>query len=156
MRRIQLTRGQLALVDEADFLNLSRHKWFCSVSNGGKMYACRRELGTRVFIRMHRQIMRAPIGVQVDHKDGDGLNNRRLNLRLCLNGENPRNIGIPKHNASGYLGVSWKADRGKWQASIKANGKSKHLGYFLDPVEAATAYDGAAIKLHGDFATVNF
>ena len=156
MKIIPLTRGQITKIDDDDLQELSEHKWFCGVQPSGLKYACRRERGSRKFIYMHRQILQAPIGFQVDHRDGYGLNNQRFNIRICWNGENPQNIGIPKHNTSGWLGVSWKADNDKWQASIKVNGKSRYLGYFLDPVEAALAYDAAAVLYHGDFATTNF
>jgi len=92
---------------------------------------------------------------QVDHIDRDPLNNRRENLRLATAGENMRNLLKHTDNTSGFKGVSFRTDRGKWLAKIAVNRKQIHLGYFDTPEAAATAYDTAALVLHGTFACVN-
>ena len=89
---------------------------------------------------------------QADHCDGNGLNNRRVNLRACKNTENQWNARIRADNTSGFKGVIWQEDMMKWRARIKVNGKLKHLGYYSTPKEAHAAYCRAAIELHGEFA----
>jgi hypothetical protein len=105
---------------------------------------------------MHRQILGAPPGQQVDHINGDTLDNRRVNLRLATHGQNQHNRGKYRNNKSGYKGVSWDKAAGKWRAQIKFNNKKYNLGRYHDPIEAALAYDAAAIRLHGAFARLNF
>ena len=102
---------------------------------------------------MHNVIAGAP---QVDHVNGDGLDNRRANLRPASTAQNARNRSRPSTNRSGFKGVSWVRDRGHWRAGIKVDGRSLNLGSFADPVEAAKAYDEAARRLHGKFARPNF
>ena len=98
--------------------------------------------------------MRAPAGLDVDHIDGDGLNNRRSNLRACTHTENGRNRKLSKNNTSGLKGVNAR-EAGKWQAMIKTSGRILHLGVFDSKMEAAKAYDAAALRLYGEFARTN-
>ena len=102
--------------------------------------------------RLHRIIMNAPDHLQVDHINGDPLDNRKENLRLCNGSENQRNIGKQSNNTSGFKGVSWHKNHGKWYAQIMVDGKLKYLGSFDDPQIAYQAYCQAATKYHGDFA----
>ena len=89
--------------------------------------------------------------MQVDHIDGDGLNNRRGNLRLATAGQNQHNKGLQRNNTSGFKGVRWRSDKGKWVARIDKDGKRRHLGYF-DTVEGAhSAYVAASMAIHGEF-----
>lgn len=92
----------------------------------------------------------------VDHKDGNGLNNQRSNLRTATRAQNARNRRIRTDNTSGFKGVTWRKDLGKWNAFIEIKTKRIHLGYFTDPMEAACAYDMAAVKYFGEFAHCNF
>lgn len=92
----------------------------------------------------------------IDHIDGDGSNNRIANLREATNAENMRNRGGNKNTTSQYCGVSWHRQTSKWLARIMLFGKRTHLGSFTDEIEAAKAYDVAALKLHGNFARLNF
>jgi hypothetical protein len=103
---------------------------------------------------MHNVIL----GVKgVDHKDGDGLNNRRNNLRVATQAQNSKNRGKRRRcSSSPYIGVWWHKRIGKWQVGIGTNYTITHLGYFDDPIDAARAYDAAARLLHGEFARVNF
>ena len=91
---------------------------------------------------------------QIDHMDGNKLNNRIDNLRRASNAENNRNVGLKKSNNSGYKGVSWSKREEKWQVFIGVNGKNKNLGYYTDPQEASEAYIQAARIYHGKFARI--
>jgi hypothetical protein len=104
---------------------------------------------------LHRRVMDAPEGVQVDHIDGDPLNCTRANLRLCTHAGNQHNRGKYKNNSSGRKGVSWHRQTGKWQAKICLNYKTIYLGLFTCIEEAAAAYDAAARELHREFAKTN-
>lgn len=107
-------------------------------------------------IRAHRWLIDAPAGVTVDHINGDKLDNRRANLRLCTQAENTRNrVGLAG-SSSRFKGVAWHAARGKWVAGITHQGKRTYLGLYRDEVAAALAYDVAALQLFGEFARPNF
>lgn len=95
-------------------------------------------------------------GFWVDHINGDTLDNRRSNLRLCTVSGNNHNRMKSKNNTSGYKGVSWLKQNQKWRAYIKVNSKDKHLGCYLDKEDAARAYDKAAKEYFGEFARLNF
>lgn len=159
-RLIPLTRGKFAIVDAEDYLRLSQYTWFAE-GTGNNIYAVRKENGRS--IKMHREIMNAPNHLVVDHIDHNGLYNRKRNLRLCTFAENCRNLkgrsiqyGRNKRKSSKYKGVHWHKKSQKWAAAITFNNKTHHLGYFIDEIEAAKAYDRAAKKYHGDFASLNF
>ena len=104
---------------------------------------------------LHRLIAGATKGEIVDHRNGNTLDNCRLNLRICAQAENTINRKS-KGGASRFKGVWLEKRRGKWVAEIRLNGKRKHIGTFVDEIEAAKAYDAAARKTHGEFATLNF
>jgi len=91
----------------------------------------------------------------VDHRDRNKLNNRKFNFRVCTNTENTRNRTKPKTNTSGYKGIFWRKERKRWVVRISANKKEIYIGYFKDKIEAAMAYNRAAIKHHGEFACLN-
>jgi hypothetical protein len=149
--RIPLGHDRFAIVDAADYEDLSKYRWCASCMNG-RAYAVRRtEKGRTVY--MHRQIMHAPKGSIVDHIDHNILNNRRCNLRVCTPEQNYANAG-PRGGSSGFVGV-WR-HRKKWVAGIHWQGKHLHLGTFDDPVEAAKARDRKAYELHGPYAYLNF
>ncbi|MDZ7906185.1 MAG: AP2/ERF family transcription factor [Cypionkella sp.] len=106
---------------------------------------------------MHRVIANTPDDMVTDHKDGNGLNNRRANLRDATLSQNAQNSLLAMvYNVSGYKGVSFRKEINKWQAYINMNGNRKYLGTFTSQVDAAKAYDCAAIALHGAFANINF
>lgn len=105
--------------------------------------------------KLHRLIMNAPDGMAVDHINGDITDNRKSNLRICVNSENLRNRGAQRNNKSGYKGVSWHKPTGKWVAMICINKKRKYLGVFINKKDAAIAYNEASIKYHGEFAYIN-
>lgn len=154
-RYIPLTKGKFAIVDAEDYPQLSRYKWHCRRSRG-ICYAYRREAGTGRSLGMHRQILGAPEGVLVDHIDGDGLNNRKRNLRLCSAMENSRNRRPRLNCRSRYKGISLHKRRNKWEVNIAKARKNTYLGGFDDQIEAAVAYDRKAEVLFGEFAYLNF
>jgi HNH endonuclease len=158
MKTIPLTQGKVALVDDEDFNQLNQWKWHVSRDGSGKkFYALRYAYitGKRVTVHMHRLIMNAKEKLEVDHIDGDGLNNQRNNLRLCTHAENVRNYQLPKHNKSGYKGVHWNKQQQKWRAAIKVNNKEITLGHFKNIMDAVAVRDQKARELHGEFANTN-
>lgn len=157
MKTIELTKGQVAMVDDECYERLSAMTWSASPSRGTYYARHTARINQRnVTVRMHRLILNAPENMQVDHINGNGLDNRRCNLRLCTQAENMRNKRKRSKNKSGFKGVCWHRKIKKWQAAILGNGERRYLGYFVDPADAARAYDKAATELHGAFALLNF
>jgi len=157
-REIKLTRGFVAIVDEDDYAELNRFKWYVARSGLGRNYAHRMSSanGKRLCISMHRSIARPPRGKIIDHIDGDGLNNTRANLRFCTASQNNRNRIKRAACHSRFKGVTWKADAKLWFAQIASDKVKYNIGYFKDEIEAARAYDKEALRLHKDFARINF
>jgi hypothetical protein len=151
MKEIPLSQGKVAIVDDSDFVYLSQYKW-CAFKHRHTWYAVRNFTvdGKRRHVRMHRMILNVEAAVLVDHRDGDGLNNQRYNLRACTNSQNQQNRRTIT-SKSGYKGVWWDRSCGKWEAKI---GK-KNLGKYSSPELAGMAYDKAARKLFGEFAATN-
>lgn len=155
-RTIPLAGGREAIVDVADYDALSLRRWI-GIKKQNIMYACglSRINGKKIIVEMHNVIMNSD-KMRVDHKNGNGLDNRRCNLRIATKAQNDWNRGRQKNNKSGFKGVYWRKDRLKWSVEIKANRERLCLGVFTDVIEAARAYDQAALKYHGDFARLNF
>lgn len=107
------------------------------------------------YVPLHRMIVDAPKGKEVDHINGDRLDNSCSNLRVASVSENQMNRGVPKSNTTGYKGITWREDRGKFQARVQVNGKKINLGVYATPEDAALAYDCAVIQIYGDFAQTN-
>jgi hypothetical protein len=155
MVEIRLTKGYVAVVDDED-AHLARLNWKASISSG-VVYARRTFwLGNGKYgsESLHRVILRAPPGVVVDHINGNGLDNRRANLRLASSAENSRNGRPRAANHSGFRGVCLK--KGRWVAQISVDYQKRHLGLFETAEAAAHAYDASARELHGVFARLNF
>jgi hypothetical protein len=156
-KEIQLTQGKVAIVDDEDFDFLNQFNWQAN-KNGNTFYVNRNfriSNNKQGKIYMHRLILNAKKEYVIDHIDGDALNNQKNNLRICTHAENMRNSQIPINNTSGYKGVSYNKRYKKWEAHISFNNKLLNLGSFIDPIDAARAYNAAAIKYHGEFAHIN-
>lgn len=155
MKEIQLTQGQVALVDDEDFERLDQYKWHVLFNNSNKFYALRTSSmvnGKRFKILMHREIINAPKNIQVDHRNGNGLDNRKENLRLCTNQQNQFNrISPNKNNKLRTKGVSWHKGHKRFCARIKFNSKNIHLGYFTVLADANQAYREAEKRYFGEF-----
>lgn len=159
-RLIPLSQGKFAIVDATDFEFLNRWKWHVFSGNHRqkkKFYAVRNSKGpNKRIIFMHRALLKPGIGFEGDHKNGDSLDNRRENLRICTHLQNSQNSGMRHHNTSGFKGVSFHKKAGAWEAYICPNYKKKYLGLFSTKEEAAHAYDSAAKTCFGEFAILNF
>ena len=161
MKCVDLTNGYSAIVDDADYEHVSKHKWFSMIRRRAdgteRVYAARNAKladGRRTTQYMHNVLAGTQKGMCTDHVDGNGLNNRRSNLRVCTQTENARNT-CPRKGSSKYKGVYWSSDKNRWRAQIRVRGKSFYIGCFTNETDAARAYDAAAMKLHGEFARLN-
>ena len=156
MREIKLTQGKIALVDDEDFKRINQYNWVLD-RRKRILYATRKNQKNKVItkIYLHRFIMNAQKDQMIDHKDGNGLNNQKKNLRFCTQSQNCKNR-IPSINGtSKYLGVSWYKRAKRYIAEIKHKGKHLHIGTFKNEGEAAIAYNIAALKYHKEFARLN-
>jgi hypothetical protein len=144
MKKIELTQGKFALIDDEDFEKVDVYNWFAAYMHG-KWYARNRKLGY-----LHRFLLETDS--DIDHVDGDGLNCQRHNMRPATHGQNQVNKAT--WSTSGFKGVCQRGDR--YRAQIKSNKKKISLGTYDTPEEAAHAYDNAAHELHGAFAVLNF
>jgi hypothetical protein len=151
MREIKLTKGKVAIVDDSDYEVLSAFTWYFD----GRGYASRTlciGYPKCKHYRMHRQVLGiVDPKIHVDHINGDRLDNRKSNLRLCSNAENMRNRGALKSNTSGFKGVVLSG-KDRWRAQIKFKRTYYYLGIFSTAEAAHEAYKSAAAKLHGEFA----
>lgn len=154
---IPLTQDQVTLVDDEDFILLTKRKWCAWYNRSSSSYYAKTaliECGVKKVVSLHRYLLEVnDPKLHVDHINGDTLDNRRINLRVCTAAQNTKNHTKPnKFNKSGYRGVCWSKDKQKWKAYITAPvGKHKHLGYYDNIIEAAKAFNEAAIKHYGEF-----
>lgn len=157
MQTIPLTKGQVAIVSDERFGELSQWSWYAGYSEkSGNWYAYRRKIlagGRRKIVAMHREILGLDPDDprQGDHINGNSLDNRNDNLRIATREENAANRGKPKTNTSGHKGVHWNLRKQRWQVLICFEGVRRHLGYFVDLEEAAAAYNRAAVETLGEF-----
>jgi hypothetical protein len=155
-RYLELPRSHRTLLDAKWFDMLHFLDWSLDASKG-RLYAFRvaRVNGRQVRESMHRVIMDAKPGQEVDHINGDGLDNREANLRFCTHQENDRNTKKYRNSTSLYKGVSWHQSSGRWQAQIKIDGRTQYLGVHPTQAAAALVYNEAAERLFGRFANLN-
>ncbi len=158
-RKIYLGEDKFTIVDPSDFYWLNNFHW-CVKQNGPRIYAVRLTNSsnnrTRI-LSMHREIIKAPPALLVDHRNGNGLDNRRDNLRLATHSQNQCNKGKSRPNSSSrFIGVYFEKRSCRWVAKIVLHGKRIWLGRFTDELSAAKAYDRAACEYHKEFARLNF
>jgi hypothetical protein len=160
MKEIPLTQERVAIVDDADYGELSKFKWYAHHDKRVDIWYAERtsyKAGAKKVIKMHRQILGSDCeGKIVDHWNHNGLDNRRENLRPCTYSENQQNQKTQNRATKGskYKGVF--RDHDKWVSLITVNKKKITLGYFTTEAEAANAYDKAAVEYFGNFAHLNF
>lgn len=162
-REIPLSQGCVALVDDEDYDSLIPYQWYAFRGSRSQIiYAARSHYVSNpvngksrtVKVYMHKQITGY---AKTDHKNRNGLDNRRENLRSATQTQN--NANIPKRkglHSSRFKGVSWSPARSKWEAKTSVNGKTIHLGRYISEIDAAKAYDRAAVEYFGEFALLNF
>jgi len=151
-REVLLSRSLVATVDEGDYELVSSFSWH-GIPAAQRIENWYARTGEGIY--MHRLIMSAASGEEVDHRDHNGLNNTRGNLRLCTRQQNCANSNFPLA-ASGYIGVYWERDRRKWVAQVTVDYKTIRVGRYSDPIEAARARDSRVREMYGEFAKLNF
>lgn len=155
MKEILLTCGRIAFVDDEDYALVNQYSWSAGISRYAERTVHEKD-GTQWTQRMHTLIMDLPEGMEVDHRDRNGLNNQRHNMRAATRWQNAANMVMPQgENGSGYRGVD-QLPSGRWRVKISCNMRVQHVGVFDTAEEAARAYDTAAKELHGEFAILNF
>lgn len=155
MVEIKLSNGSVALVDEEDVAKLEEFHWHCDDAGYARTNVWK-DGRKSAAPRMHRLVLSGVDSrLHVDHINGNRLDNRKSNLRISTCSENLRNRGPQANNSSGYKGVIFDKARGKWRAEICVEKRRKYLGRFSSPIEAAMAYNKAAIELHGEYAYQN-
>lgn len=155
---IPLPGGWTAVIDEEDIAAISKYRWSATDGGGQYPYVTRSasRKGIRKHIKLHRVLINAPAGLEVDHINGNSLDNRKVNLRICSHAQNLMNIhNKSMRGVSGYKGVARVTRSAKWRAYIKPNNKQKHLGIFSTPEAAARAYNVAAREYFGEYAQLN-
>lgn len=159
VRELPLTQGLVALVDADVYEWASEFKWY-AWRGGNTFYAIRdvrKPDGSRAAERLHRAVLGVTDRlIQVDHINGHGLDNRRVNLRTATHAENQRNRRQQRNNSSGFRGVYWSKHDRRWRARLRLDGRTHSLGYHDTAEAAALAYDAAARELFGEYATLNF
>lgn len=144
-------KGYTIFIDEEDYHYLEEIRF--SVQKQGNTYYLN---NSRKIILLHRLITNCPKDKDIDHINGNGLDNRKCNLRICTHSENHQNRNkISTKSTSKYKGVYWYKSTSKWRALIQINGKQKSLGYFEREIEAAKAYNFAALRYFKDYARIN-
>lgn len=155
---VPLTMGYEAIIDAEDVEWVQRDNWRASIERRADcslrtVYALRtdRSNGIKRTLALHREILKPPPGLQVDHINGNGLDNRRANLRIATPAQNARNARMRRNNTSGFKGVRLHKPSGKWVAEIKVNNTTKSLGAYEAAAEAHAAYARASAELHQEF-----
>jgi hypothetical protein len=155
MKEIELSRGMVCIVDDDDYEVVSARRWHAAPCRG-KFYARRGGPGGK-HILMHRELMGFPVGMDIDHANGDTLDNRRSNLRIATRSQNSAN-SMKRIGATGFKGVTkfFRPLKKQYVAQIRCGGSTKNLGYFETAEEAGRVYDRHAYEYWGEFASLNF
>lgn len=156
---IRLTMGEIGVCDLDDLPLIRGIRWMaCGQRRPGLSYmkGWGVENDKSILLLCHRMLTNCPPDMVVDHVNRDSLDNRRINMRKCLQSENVINSKVNANNTSGFRGVDWLSRHGYWRSRIRSNGVKMSLGAFATPEDAARAYDRKAIELHGEFAMLNF
>ena len=155
MKEIELTKGYKAIIDDDDFERVSKFNWYVCVARKTCVYATAWDSASRKVIYLHRFILDVPKGLQIDHKNRNGLDNRKENLRLATHADNVRNRDNWRKGS--YKGVTPRPSKiNPFQARITFNKTSENIGSFPTAEDAARAYDQKAREYFGDFAYLNF
>ncbi len=149
MRHIPLTKNKVTIVDNDDYIWASKNKWYCS-NSGYARRDIRKNKKLKHFL-LHRLVANCPSGKQVDHINGDRLDNRKCNLRIVSEDKNHINIKLRCDNKSGYKGVDWRSSRNKWRARISVGNKTYNLGHFISIKDAIKIYNKAALLYHREY-----
>lgn len=156
MKIVKLTQGKVAFVDAEDFDRVNRFKWCATFMKTG-WYAIRslpRNGRPQRHVLLHQFVL--PGTLLIDHRDGNGLNCQKSNLRSATKSQNGQNSKKRLNKCSSqFKGVCWDTRASCWRAYIHLNGKQKHLGFFQKETDAAKRYDEFAVSLFGDFAKIN-
>lgn len=152
MQYLKVHSSHLVKVDDEDFERLNKHKWHVEKRGSGLLYVFTR-MDNKI-ISLHRFILKNPHN-PIDHINGDGLDNRKSNLRICSHAENMMNRKIHKNNNSGFKGVYFDSPKKKYRAKIRFHSKFYHIGYYSSAIEAARAYDTVARNFFKEFARPN-
>ena len=153
MKQIPLTQGKFAIVDDEDYEYLMQWKWCVVRHKKGRWYASTHINNKTIY--MHRWLIQNKPGKFTDHRNGNGLDNRRVNLRSCSPSQNGHNSKCRAGGTSKFKGVSWDRRYSKWRASIGIKYKLYNLGRFVNEKDAAMAYNEKATKVFGEFAYLN-
>jgi len=158
-KKLPLTQDQFAIVDEDDYDRLAQYKW-CVSRSRNCLYARRssKYQGKKITLQMHRVVLGLEYNdnLIIDHINRNGLDNRKANLRIVSQKINSYNCKMQRHNTSGYRGVAFYKQTGKYASYIKINGIQKHLGFYETPIEAALAHDVASLLAYKENAIINF
>lgn len=145
MKKIPLTKGHWAIVDDEDFPILSQHKWYAAEGQSGT-----KAVRNRPVLYMHRFLMQAPKGMEVDHINGNTLDNRRANLRICTRSQNAMNTKVKSTSTTGIKGIGWHKGNKAWRIRIVVNG-NRFERYTRTLQEAQGIYRKLEAKYHGEF-----
>ena len=152
---ITTKKGQEIIIDDEDWEKVKDYTWHADkIRNILYARTSTYDGVKQTWITMHRLLMGNPIGMVIDHIDGNGLNNQKSNLRICTNQQNCAN-SRKRHGASQYKGICWHNDTKKWSAHICSHWHQSFLGYYENEIDAAVAYNIAAKRLFGEFANLN-
>ncbi len=149
MKTIKLTKNKYAIIDDDQYDSLSLYKWHAALRMKSKWYAVTTINGKKM--SMHRFLLEPPKGLEIDHINGNSLDNRISNLRSCTHAQNMRNRKLNINNKTGYKGVFMSSSKNKYRAQIRANGIAIHLGYFENALDAYKSYLSAATKIDKSF-----